>query len=59
MSWYSDKERFNEYDPDWCVRRNCQKGFSKEECDRCIRLHEQTEEEEEWSWDKWKGADNE
>lgn len=38
MSWYSDKEKFNEFDPDYCER--CNRGFSYEECEACSRLHE-------------------
>ena len=37
MSWYSDKEPFNEYDPPWC--KYCDGGESKEECDRCCERH--------------------
>lgn len=38
MSWHSDRERFDEYDPPYC--RRCKGGNSKEECDRCIRTKE-------------------
>lgn len=37
MSWYSDGEKFNEYDPPWCV--NCTRGNSYEECKRCSEMH--------------------
>lgn len=43
MSWYSDKERFNEYDDPYCVWKftanggKC--GKTKEECDRCMESH--------------------
>ena len=43
MSWYSDKERFNEYDPPYC--KNCKRGFTKKECDRCVADHEKEEKE--------------
>lgn len=45
MSWYSDGERFDEYDPPYC--KNCKRGFTKKECDFCQELHEQEEEESE------------
>ena len=41
MSWYSDKERCNEYDDPYCIWKSkvsggkC--GNSKAECDRCMR----------------------
>lgn len=35
MSWHSDRERFDEYDPPCC--KHCKGGNIKEECDRCIR----------------------
>ena len=37
MSWYSDGERFDEYDHPWC--KNCDGGESKEECDKCYDRH--------------------
>jgi len=37
MSWYSDKEPFNEYDYPWC--ESCDGGESKEECDKCCERH--------------------
>ena len=45
MSWYSDRERFDEKpDPPYC--RNCKStAFSKEACDRCIQRHEEDEAE--------------
>ena len=49
MSWYSDGERFNEWDDPYCVWKNkatggrC--GNSKAECDRCMRLHMEDENE--------------
>lgn len=47
MSWYSDGERFDEFDPEWCERSGCPGGNSKEECDRCIARHESEREEDE------------
>lgn len=44
MSWWSDGERFDEYDPDYCA--GCTRGFTKEECDRCMKRHEQEESDE-------------
>ena len=45
MSWYSDGEKFDEYDPPWC--ENCphgdQEGDSYEECEACCRRHERKE----------------
>lgn len=43
MSWYSDGERFDEYDPPWC--KNCEGGESKEQCDKCYERHMEEEEE--------------
>lgn len=37
MSWYSDGEPFNEYDPPYC--ENCEGGNSKAECDACAARH--------------------
>lgn len=37
MSWYSDQEPFDEYDPPYC--KNCKGGNSKEECDRCAEYY--------------------
>lgn len=45
MSWYSDKEPFDEYDPPWC--RNCKGGNSYEECKRCTERHLNEEKEDE------------
>ena len=43
MSWYSDKESFNEYDDPYCVWKSTANGGkcgnSKEECDRCLNRH--------------------
>ena len=43
MSWYSDKEPFNEYDDPYCVWKSMANGGkcgrSKEECDRCMENH--------------------
>lgn len=43
MSWYSDGERLNEYDPPWCD--GCEGGDSYEECQACCRRHERIEAE--------------
>ena len=46
MSWYSDKERFNEYDPPYCER--CRRtDTSYEVCNRCEQMHYEAEDEEE------------
>ena len=50
MSWYSDGEHFDEYDPPYCER--CRRtDVSYEVCKRCVRMHneehEKDEEEEE------------
>ena len=47
MSWYSDGEKFNEYDPPWC--ENCTRGNSYEECKRCSEMHtERYSEDGDW-----------
>lgn len=50
MSWYSDKERFNEYDDPYCIWKSNASGGkcgnSKAECDRCMRDHIKEMEEE-------------
>ena len=50
MSWYSDGEKFNEYDDPYCVWKSMANGGkcgnSKEECDRCLKLHYEEQEEE-------------
>jgi len=45
MSWYSDGEPFDEWDPPYCSR--CSGGNSYEECKRCQERHEKDVEEEE------------
>lgn len=46
MSWYSDGERFNEYDPSYCER--CRRtDVSYEVCERCERMHDEESEENE------------
>lgn len=37
MSWWSDREKFDEYEPDFC--KWCPGGTSKADCDRCKRDH--------------------
>ena len=44
MSWYSDKERFDEYDPPFC--RDCTKDTDKAACDRCFSGHFEGEEDD-------------
>ena len=39
MSWWSDKEKFDEYDPPQC--EFCKRGNSYDECERCKRLHDE------------------
>lgn len=43
MSWYSDREPFDEHDPDYC--KNCDGGDSYEECRKCMKRHEEAERE--------------
>ena len=44
MSWYSDGERFNEYESEYCIWKskvtNGKCGRSKAECDRCMKEYE-------------------
>lgn len=49
MSWYSDGEPFDEFDPPWCM--NCDGGDSKEECDRCCERHMKGADDESGSID--------
>lgn len=54
MSWYSDNEPFDEFDPPYC--KNCHSGKggnSKSECDRCMKWHEEPEEDEEEAMREW------
>ena len=44
MSWYSDGDPFDEYDPPWC--RGCECGNSYEECKRCCERHMKEEQED-------------
>lgn len=44
MSWYSDGEYFDEYDPPYCER--CNGGTSYEECQACVRRHEEDAEDD-------------
>lgn len=48
MSWYSDKENFNEYDDPYCVWKTMANGGkcgkTKEECDRCMRNRKEQED---------------
>lgn len=46
MSWYSDKESFDEYDPPYCKYCNDGVGGSSyEECKRCQEEHNREEQE--------------
>lgn len=46
MSWYSDKEKYNEI-PDSPYCKNCKRtDATKVICDRCVRMHEEDEVEE-------------
>ena len=48
MSWYSDGEKFDEYDDPYCIWRKCEGGESKEECERCLaRAYGEERSEEE------------
>ena len=37
MSWYSDNEPFDEYDPEYCERIKCNESKGKEYCDNCMK----------------------
>lgn len=63
MSWYSDGEHFDEYDPPYCER--CRRtDVSYEVCKQCVRMHneedeeEDEEEEEEGGAERWLTADD-
>lgn len=46
MSWYSDREPFNEYDPPYC--KYCTRSnLTKEKCDKCVERHEQEGDDDE------------
>ena len=46
MFWYDwDRKYVETPDPIYC--RNCKRGFTKDECDRCKKLHEEESEEDE------------
>lgn len=44
MSWYSDREDFDEYDPPFCS--DCEGGESYEKCRKCMREHDYEENED-------------
>lgn len=44
MSWYSDREDFDEYDPPFCA--DCEGGESYEKCRKCMREHDYEENED-------------
>ena len=46
MSWYSDGEGFNEWDPPFCS--DCEGGESYEQCRKCMREHDYEESEDYW-----------
>lgn len=50
MSWWSDNEKFDEHDDPYCVWKSMANGGgcgkTKEECDRCMKRHEQEESDE-------------
>jgi len=45
MSWYSDGEPFDEQDPPYCAK--CKAGFTKAECDACVKFHDKLQRERE------------
>ncbi len=49
MSWYSDREYFDEHDPSYCDF--CEGGDSYEQCRRCMREHDYEENEDYWRED--------
>lgn len=48
MSWWSDGEKFDEHDPDYCI--GCERGFTKAFCDRC-QTRRMLEEMERNKWE--------
>lgn len=44
MSWYSDREPFDEYDWPWC--KHCKGGDSYEACRRCEDVYLRKDEDE-------------
>lgn len=42
MSWYSDGERFDEYDPPYCER--CTRDTDYDMCQRCMQRHDEEED---------------
>lgn len=48
MSWYSDRETFDEWDDPYCERIRCEGGESYEQCRRCMaRVYGNAADEEE------------
>lgn len=45
MSWYSDGEKFDEFDPEWC--ETCRGSESKAQCDACCKMHTAVADDEE------------
>ena len=51
MSWYSDGEPFDEYDPPYCA--GCQKYTNESYCCRCRKEHDVEENEDYYrEWDE-------
>ena len=44
MSWYSDREPFDEHEPPYCAF--CKGGTSYADCQACMREHEAEDEED-------------
>lgn len=44
MSWYSDKERFDEHDPPYC--EGCTRYDDDNYCRQCRKWHEEEGEQE-------------
>lgn len=56
MSWYSDGEHFDEYDPPYCER--CRRtDVSYEVCKQCVRMHNEEDEEEDEEEEEEGGAE--
>ena len=49
MSWYTDGEPFDEHEPEYCKHctNSACEGWTKADCDRCIKMHEEWEDEDE------------
>ena len=52
MSWYSDGEVFNEYDPPYC--KYCKRiNLTKDKCDRCVQRHEEEVKDDTSAGSEW------